>query len=111
MGLPAGTNAKPGSKHEKEKRTKRKEGKGREGKGREGTGRDGKGREGKGGEERGGEGKGEVSADLGRKLCLESCLVLPMLLGDTRSSGHFTLQLSILLAHYHAVVALKCHQR
>ena len=43
MGLPAGTNAKPGSKHEKEKRTMRKEGKGREGKGREGRG--GKGRE------------------------------------------------------------------
>ncbi len=98
----------------REERTKRKErrsrkGRERTGKGREGKGREGKGREGKGREGKGREGKiwkEEVSAYLGCKLCLESRLVLPMLLDDTGSSGQFTLQLSILLAHHHVVLPL-----
>ncbi len=90
------------------KKRGQREGKGREGKGREGKGREGKGREGKGREGKGREG---VSADLGCKLCLESCLVLAMLLDDTCSSGQFTLQLSILLAHPHAVLPLIRKQR
>ena len=81
----------------REERTKRKERRSR--KGREGKGREGKGREGKIWKE-------EVSAYLGCKLCLESRLVLPMLLDDTGSSGQFTLQLSILLAHHHVVLPL-----
>ncbi len=77
----------------------------------EGAGKERKGKERKGKERKGKERKGEVSADLGCKLCLESCLILPMLLDDTRSSDQFTLQLSILPAHHHVVVALIRQQR